>query len=593
VCSILGINRQLSQDNLDNILKDLFSRGKDDAQTKIYPNSSFGHTRLNIVSTQTNGIQPMVVDNLLIVFNGEIYNYKELIKQHNLKITTNTDTEVHIKLYQKYKEDFLNLLNGSFSFCIYDISCDSYFCVRDRYGKKPFYYFASDSRFAFCSMIKPLIKLLGLKISINKVALSQYLQYFVPLEPNTFYKDIFKLPKGSYLTYCNNTLKIKKYYKIKPKQIITNETKAIKKIEQILLESINKRIDTRLNIGAFLSGGIDSSLISSIVSKVFHKQLDTFSIGYETYTKYDELQYANLVAKDIKSNHHVINLTKKDFIDSLDVVFDILEEPHADPATIALYHLSKQINQNNIKIALSGEGSDELFLGYDNYQKFYQYYCFKDTLTKEQKKFLKNISASFADNKEAIYLKRVLNDETIYNSFGELFTPSQRKKLLKKVANFKQEKPKNDPIAWMSYIDMKIWLGDALLSKVDKITMANNIETRNPFLDFHLVDFVFSIKSDLKLSNTNKYLLKQVAKKYLPNTIINRPKKGFNTPYNEWLFEYFGTKLYDDIIQTNQQTQLFNQEYIDFLYHNAKQNKLKQQFYALWHFCRWYNQTFL
>ena len=590
MCGILGTNYN-KKELFSKALKLLENRGVDFCDIKQIDFNLFGHTRLSIVDLKDEANQPMVFDDILVVFNGELYNYKELKKEHNLSCVTTSDTEVLIRLYQKYDIKFLNFLNGAFSFCIYDIKKRRYFCVRDRYGKKPFFYYQKDGKFIFSSLIKPILTLLETTSPLNKVALSQYLQYFVPLEPNTFYKDIFKLPKASYLLYENGKLTIKKYYKINTYKSIYDEKTALKKIEELLFDAVQKRIECDVNVGTLLSGGIDSSLISSIYSKISGKSIDTFSIGYSQYQKYSELEYANIVAKNIKSNHTQVQLNKKDFISSLYDVFDALEEPHADPAAIPLYHLTKKIKQNGIKTVLSGEGSDELFLGYDNYAKFLKYYNFKDTLQPNQIEFLDDIIGALQTNtKESEYLRRVIKGENIYNSFGEIYTQIQRKKLLKKVANFKSEKPKKDPVDWMSYIDMKIWLGEALLSKVDKICMANSIENRNPFLDYRVVDTVFSIDSRLKVGDTNKYLLKKIASKYIPNQIITRAKKGFNSPFNEWLFDEFGNKLLQDIEKVNKQTGLFNETYIKLIYNEAKQNRFKQHFYALWHFSKWYLQ---
>jgi len=592
MCGIIGTNYNFSCD-FKQVTKMMDQRGPDNCDIKQIANNLFGHTRLSIIDLDNEANQPMIFDDILIVFNGEIYNYDELIHEHNLKCETKSDTEVLIRLYQKYNIEFLSFLNGAFSFCIYDIKKDKYFCARDRYGKKPFFYYLKDDKFIFCSQIKPIIKLLGYTPKLNKTALSQYLQYFTPLAPNTFYTDINKLDKASYLVFENKKLIIKKYYKIKTYKAIKDENIALKKIEELLFDSVKQRLKSDVEVGTLLSGGIDSSLISTIYSKNTNHKINTFSIGYKTHKKYSELPYANLVAKNINSNHLALQIDQEDFIDSLEDVFENLEEPHGDPASIPLFHLTKQINKQGIKTVLSGEGSDELFLGYDNYAKFLKYYKFANTLSDEQNGFLDEIVSSFGDNKEAQYLKRVIKKQTIYNSFGEIYTQVQKKRLLKKVATFKNENPKKDPVDWMSYIDMKIWLGEALLSKVDKMAMANSVETRNPFLDFRLVDSVFSIDSNLKIGDTNKYLLKKVATKYLPNKIINRVKKGFNSPFNEWLFSEYKDKLLQDILYVNKQTDLFNEKYIHYIHNEAKQNRLKQHFYALWHFCKWYYKNYL
>jgi len=592
MCGIVGTNFNPNLDFLKvtNIMK---SRGPDNTSVLLHENNFFGHTRLSIVDLDEEANQPMLFDDLLIVFNGEIYNYDELKISEDLKCTTASDTEVLIRLYQKYDVNFLHLLNGAFSFCLYDKKRDRFFCARDRYGKKPFYYYVKNNKFIFSSMIKPIISILGFTPKLNKVALSQYLQYFVPLAPNTFYTDINKLDSASYLLYENNTISIKKYYKIKTYKKIDDEKIAVKNIEDLLYSSVEQRLKCDVEVGTLLSGGIDSSLISTMYSQITNHQINTFSVGYKTHTKYSELPYARLVANNINSNHTALEIGQKEYIDSLEDVFENLEEPHADPAAIPLYLLTKEINKQGIKTVLSGEGSDELFLGYDNYAKFLKYYEFSNSLDDKQTSFLNEIISSLGGNKEAEYLRRVVKKENIYNSFGEIYTSSQRKKLLKKVANFKSESPKKDPVDWMSYIDTKIWLGEALLSKVDKMSMANSVETRNPFLDFRLVDTAFSINSSLKVGDTNKYLLKKVASKYIPEKIIHRQKKGFNSPFNEWLFSEYGDKLLEEIKRTNLMTDLFNDDYITFIYENAKQNKLKQHFYALWHFCIWYNKIYL
>ncbi|MEA3315525.1 MAG: asparagine synthase (glutamine-hydrolyzing) [Campylobacterota bacterium] len=591
MCGILGTNFKVN--NFFDKVNIMNHRGPDFSDTFNINNKYFGHTRLSIIDLDDEANQPMIFDDIIIVFNGEIYNYKELIVSENLKCVTKSDTEVLIRLYQKYDTNFLNLLNGMFSFTIYDIKKDRYFCVRDRYGKKPFFYYFKNNQFVFSSMIKPIINIIGYTPPLNKVALSQYLQYFIPLSPNTFYNDILQLDKSSYMILQNNRLEIKKYYKIKTHKSIFEEKIALKNIEDILFDSVDVRIKSDVNMGTLLSGGIDSSLISSIYSKISDKKIDTFSVGYKTNKKYCELDYANIVAKDIKSNHTPIEISQNEFIESLEDVFEHLETPHSDPAAIPLYHLMKTIKNSNIKSVLSGEGSDEIFLGYDNYSKFLEYYKFKDTLSNYQNSFLNNIISSMGGNKEVEYLRRVIKKETIYNSFGEIFTSAQRKKLLKKVANFKQEREKKNSIDWMSYIDIKIWLGDALLSKVDRISMSSSIEVRNPFLDYRLVDYSFKIDSNLKVGDTNKYLLKKIADKYIPKEIIDRPKKGFNSPFNEWLFIEYKDKLLEDILYVNNKTDIFNEKYLKYIYENAKQNKLKQHFYAIWLFCRWYRKNYL
>lgn len=593
MCGIVGCNYDAGVDFKD-VTHILDKRGPDNCGVKNIGDNFFGHTRLSIIDLDDEANQPMVYDEILIVFNGEIYNFDELKISEKLDCKTLSDTEVLIRLYQKYDTEFLHLLNGAFSFCIYDIKKDRYFCARDRYGKKPFFYWEKEGRFIFSSMIKPIIRVLGFIPKLNKAALSQYLQYFVPLAPNTFYQGIQKLDKASYLIFEKGKSSVKRYYKIKTYKAIKDEDTALEKVEELLVDAVKQRLKSDVEVGTLLSGGIDSSLISTIYSQNTNHRINTFSVGYKTHKKYSELPYANLVAGKIKSNHLALEIAQEDFIESLDEVLENLEEPHADPAAVPLFHLTREIKKQGIKTVLSGEGSDELFLGYDNYAKFLKYYSFADTLSGEQFEFLDDIIGALQTNtKESEYLKRVVKKQNIYNSFGEIYTDTQRKRLLKKVATFKTENPKKDPVDWMSYIDMKIWLGEALLSKVDKICMANSVENRNPFLDYRLVDTVFSIKSDIKTGDTNKYLLKKIAKRYIPDEIINRSKKGFNSPFNEWLFNEYDQKLLDDILYVNDQAGLFNEKYLRYIFNEARQNRFKQHFYALWLFCKWYKKTYL
>ncbi|XPV68439.1 MAG: asparagine synthase (glutamine-hydrolyzing) [Halarcobacter sp.] len=592
MCGILGTN--FISDNFKLALENLNNRGPDFNSFLKIDSKQFGHTRLAIIDLDKEANQPMVFDDILIVFNGEIYNYKQLIKDENLICKTSSDTEVLIRLYQKYQLNFLNKLNGMFSFCIYDMKKEKYFCARDRYGKKPFFYYFKDNKFIFSSSIKSIIKILGTTPPLNKIALSQYVQYFVPLSANTFYKDIDSLEAASYLTFQNNTIEKKKFYKINTYKAIKDEKTALDKIEETLIKSVESRLVADVEVGSLLSGGVDSSLISAIYSKISSKKIHTFSIGYDEYKNYCELEYANITAKHINSNHTAVSIGKKDFIEYLEDSLDTLEQPHADSAAIPLNILTKKIKDSNIKTVLSGEGSDEIFLGYDNYKKFLGYYEFEKSLNSSQNQFLNSIISALQNNtKESEYLRRIIKKEPLYNSFGEIFSDIQKRKLFKKVPTFKSETAKKDPVDWMSYIDLKIWLGEALLSKVDRISMGNSIEVRTPFLDYNLVNLLFSIDSKLKVGNTNKYLLKKIASKYIPDTIINRPKKGFNSPFNEWLLQEYGNSVLELILQVNKNSKIFNEDYLIKIFELAKNRKFKQHLWTLFVFSKWYKKNYM
>ncbi|MFY9080504.1 asparagine synthase (glutamine-hydrolyzing) [Aliarcobacter butzleri] len=595
MCGIIGTN--FLNERFDKSLELLHHRGPDFQNSIKIGNKQFGHTRLAIIDLDEEANQPMIFDDILLVFNGEIYNYKELIHVEHLECKTKSDSEVLIRLYQKYGFDFLNKLNGMFSFCIYDMKKDLYFCARDRYGKKPFFYYFKDNKFIFSSSIKSILNLLDYKPNLNKVALSKYMQYFVSFGEDTFYQDIYKLESASYMIYEPNKaceLQKKKYYKINTYKAIKEEKQALNDIEELLFKSVEYRLNSDVEVASFLSGGIDSSLISALYTKILGKKINTFSIGYDEYKNYCELDFAQITAKHINSNHHPVEINQKEYIKHFEQTLDMLEEPHGDSAAIPLNILTKQINKAGIKTVLSGEGSDEIFLGYDNYAKFLKYYEFEKSLSNEQNLFLNDIIGALQNNtKESEYLRRIVKKQNLYNSFGEIYTDIQRKRLFKKVPTFKSETAKQDPVDWMSYIDLKIWLGESLLSKVDRISMGNFLEVRTPFLDFNLVNYMFSVESHIKVGDTNKYLLKKIASKYIPNEIINRTKKGFNSPFNEWLNKEYKDKILDVIVEVNNETNLFNHEYILHIYELSKSNKFKQHLYSLFIFSLWYKKEYL
>lgn len=595
MCGIIGTN--FLNERFDKSLELLHHRGPDFQNSIKIGNKQFGHTRLAIIDLDEEANQPMIFDYILLVFNGEIYNYKELIHVEHLECKTKSDSEVLIRLYQKYGFDFLNKLNGMFSFCIYDMKKDLYFCARDRYGKKPFFYYFKDNKFIFSSSIKSILKLLDYKPNLNKVALSKYMQYFVSFGEDTFYQDIYKLEAASYMIYEPNKsheLQKKKYYKINTYKAIKDEKQALNDIEELLFKSVEYRLNSDVEVASLLSGGIDSSLISALYTKISGKKINTFSVGYDEYKNYCELDFAQITATHINSNHNPVIINQKEYIKHFEQTLDILEEPHGDSAAIPLNILTKQIHKAGIKTVLSGEGSDEIFLGYDNYAKFLKYYEFEKSLSNEQNLFLNDIIGALQNNtKESEYLRRIVKKQNLYNSFGEIYTDIQRKRLFKKVPTFKSETAKQDPVDWMSYIDLKIWLGESLLSKVDRISMGNSLEVRTPFLDVNLVNYMFSVESHIKVGDTNKYLLKKIASKYIPNEIINRTKKGFNSPFNEWLNKEYKDKILDVIVEVNNETNLFNHEYILHIYKLSKSNKFKQHLYSLFVFSLWYKKEYL
>jgi len=527
MCGIVGTN--FSSKEFDSSVELLKHRGPDNQTSISYKNNQFGHTRLSIIDLDNEANQPMEFDDIIITFNGEIYNFQELIKNENLHCITKSDTEVLIRLYQKYDTDFLNKLNGMFSFCIYDKKKDKFFCARDRFGKKPFYYYFKDGKFIYASEIKSILLLIENKVNINKEAIYEYLEYGSSIAPNTIYENIYKLKHSCFLTVSENELEIDYYYDYANfKTAVYDEKTAVKKIEDTLIKSLEYRLVSDVEIGSFLSGGLDSSLLSSMYSNITNQKINTFSIGYNEHKNYCELNYAEKASKHVKSNHHQFTIDKNDFLSTIDSFINIMDEPFADSASIPTYLLSKFTHQHNIKVALSGEGSDEIFLGYDLYHN-------------------------------------LLKSKNEYSGFNKGFESNLNK-------NFKSSY--NYPNQF-SYIDLNIWVPEILMNKVDKMAMASSLEVRSPFLDHNLVSLLFSIDDKIKVGNTNKYLLKKVAKKYLPDEIIHRRKKGFSSPYIEWIEQEYNINLKDYIIKNLIKSDIFSFKEIEYSKNYDFNNKQK------------------
>ena len=582
MCGIIGTN--FASKKFNDAVNLLNHRGPDNQGIVEYNNNQFGHTRLSIIDLDNEANQPMEFDDIIITFNGEIYNYQELIKSENLQCLTQSDTEVLIRLYQKYNTDFLNKLNGMFSFCIYDKKKDKFFCGRDRFGKKPFYYYFKDGRFIYASEIKSILKLLNTKPYMNKTALYEYLSFMTPINDTTFYENIKKLPAGYFLSVEKDTINIEKYYDIDAIETKEyKESEVLEKIEELLIDSVKLRLTSDVEVATLLSGGLDSSLTSALYAQYSEKQINTFCIGYEEHTHYSELPFAKIAAEHIGSNHHEVILTKKDFIETIDKMLEHTDEPFGDSASIPTYFLSQYIHNQGIKVALSGEGSDESFLGYDNYFRMLQYYQSNP------------IEKPFDLTKEWEFDNRKLNSQDIYQTCGETFTEKQKELLFK---NYKAddylEKYKTDypPFKWLTYIDFKIWIAEVLMTKIDKMSMAHSLELRAPFLDYRLVDFMLGVEEKLKVGTTNKSLLKQVAKKYLPSGIIHREKKGFGSPFIEWLYEEYGDEILTTILDVNKKCNLFNEEFVIFLYNEAKEKRFKQHIWNLYIFARWFHKNY-
>ncbi len=564
MCAIFGIIGE-NIEFVRNSLNLMNNRGEDFSDVKSNTKYTFGFNRLAIENIEINN-QPLKIDDKLFVFNGEIYNYKELIDKYNLN--AKTEIEVISKLWEKFGVEFVKLLDGMFAIAIFD---KKLYLFRDEFGKKPLFF----TKYAFSSDIKPLLTLVEKRI--NYKALSEYFAYNSSIAPNTIYEGIYKLPSGCYFDG-----EIKRWYDF---ERIENKKIKIENvaydIENLLTDSIKKRLMGDVEIGSLLSGGVDSSLIVAIASK--YKKIDTFSIGYDGFENYDERKYAKIVANYLGVKNFDFVLTKKKFFENFENVLDSMQEIISDSSFFAAYELAQNIP---LKVVLSGEGSDELFLGYRRYDEYLEF--FKSYLP--NKKWLKKyLERHYEDIKEWEIFRRFFNDEDVFRGINETFFDRQIKKLLKKNA-FSVEY-KRFLKGWGSfdftYFDLKVWIGEVLLSKLDKMFMSNSIEARSPFLDRKLVEFVFSLPEEVR--GNKKWIIKEIAKKYLPKEIIFRRKKGFAIPFYEWLREEGELKR---IIDINRKTKILNEEYLKEIIKTGHK-RYKQHIWSLYLFSRWIEKEFL
>jgi len=601
MCGIFGIVGSYDEKVAKSALEKLTHRGRDNCGIVQQENLFFAHHRLSIVDSGVVAHQPFKYNNLLLSFNGEIYNFRELKKelQNGFNFKTQSDSEVIITSYLKWGVEFVNHLRGMFAIALMD--GDSLYLFRDRLGKKPLFFIDLDS-FIFASEIKALTPFLK-KHELNKDALLSYLSFLAPTPPHTFFKGIQKLASGEYLCYKNRKVEVKRYFDIleSSQRIITNRDEAIYKIENLLNESINLRLDSNLPMASLLSGGIDSATINGYAIRNGVK-LQTYTLGYKEFKKYDERSNAKKTADFLGVENREVIISQDDFLNSIDGVLNTLDEPLNDPASVPLYLLFNEIQKDGYKIVLSGEGSDELFLGY---RQYFEYLDIEKASTLKHKNWLKNyFKANYSQNREWEHYKRIFNNSLLFRTSGECFTDLQKNNLLKMNVKDNQalkylqpyrdryeESSYVDESSWYSYIDLNLFQAEHFLTKLDRVSMAHTIESRTPFLDHKLVELVFSLSPELRYKDgVTKSLLKEVVKPMLNDEILTRKKKGFSNPYMEYLLS---SNRLDVIKEVNKQTGMFKTKELSEYLESAKTGGFKQHIWGLYVLSEWIKKWML
>lgn len=562
ICGIVDYKNKIKNKDIKKLLGSIRHRGPDDKGIYIENSENYslalGHTRLSILDLSSKAHQPMGLNlktgsiifidknlenaDIIISYNGEIYNFLEIKEKYKLKTETKSDTEIILKLYNKLGFACVKEFNGMWAFCIYDKRKNILFFSRDRLGKKPLYYFWNKNKFIFCSELKGILELLKINNieSIDKNSLEFYFSLgFIPA-PYSIFKNVYKLEARQNLILNLKTKEISKfsYWDISDYEPIKKKSLLIEKAKELLESSTKLRLRSDVPIGSFLSGGLDSSTITAIAKKFLQKdKLYTFSIGFEG--KYDESKYILIVSKHLKTIHNHSYFNKEDFENIKDKYSYIYDEPFADPSGFPTYKLCS-LARKYVKVALSGDGGDEIFGGY----KFY-IYLKQLSILNFFPKFLLKILYKFSENKILFNYKNYI----IYNSIKYLLDNDLNNILkikfyilndwIKEKLKICLEKSKGNLIETFRIFDLLYrTLPDNFLVKIDRASMANSLEVRSPFLDYRFVEFSQQIPTEYKVSFfKGKLLLREIIKNYLPKEILKRGKQGFEPPLEKWLLE--------------------------------------------------------
>lgn len=602
MCGISGVVRldprqQVSQSDLKRMCDTIVHRGPDDEGYHVRGNVGLGMRRLSIIDL-AGGHQPISNEDgcIWIVFNGEIYNFDELrteLRHKGHEFSTNSDTEVIVHAYEEYGDDCVNRLNGMFAFAIWDDRNQKLLLARDRVGIKPLYYYAGSDCLVFGSELKAILEYPGIPRDLDHAALDTFLTFEYIPAPSSIFKNIKKLKPGHLLTLQGGKVSIRKYWDVAGERLEGSEEELGRSLYEILKDAVRMRLISDVPLGAFLSGGVDSSTIVCMMSEIMDRPVKTFSIGFDD-PSYNELDYARAVARHFGTDHYDL-VIQPDIVGLVESLVGAMDEPFADVSMFPTFLVSK-LARENVTVVLSGDGGDELFAGYDWYvadrlERRYRVLpgIVRNTLIPSlvnlipptsQKKGVVNKIKRFvegsvqsprlrhfrwntfqtAQTKNRLYgdaMKSSLNGHNPYETFTEYLETNDG----------------GDPLWQSQYADIKTYLVDDILTKVDRMSMAVSLEARTPFLDHRVVEFAAGLPSDLKLNgSTTKYLLKKAMKGKLPDDVLKRRKEGFSIPIKNWLKDELRPMM-EEVLSADRLKDegLFNPQYVEVL----KQQHLK------------------
>lgn len=605
MCGITGFisKDKNKEEKLDKMLNRIIHRGPDAEGKYIDDDVALGHRRLSIIDLK-GGVQPMFNSdkNLVIVFNGEIYNYKELKKELEDKgysFSTTSDTEVLLYGYQEYRENIVDRLRGMFAFVIWDIASKELFGARDHFGIKPFYYYKEDDKFMFASEIKAFLDNEDFVKELNRDVIPEYLRFNYSPSNETFFKNVYKLAPGHYFKYKDGNLDVERYFKVSFEENDTSFEDLVDSISKCMKDSVNHHMLSDVEVGSFLSSGIDSSYLVSLA-----KPNKTYTVGYDI-PKYDEISYAKDLTDKLGINNTSRKISRDEYFDIIPKIMYHLDEPIADPAAVALYFVA-ELASRDVKVVLSGEGADEFFGGYNYYRRDID--CAKYLrIPFWIRKIIGSLAGLLPARRGLNFLVR--NGKSLedgYIGVTSIFSEKETKKLITYKNNSRRnrditksvydENKSSSNISKMQAIDINFWLAKDIFQKADKMTMANSIEGRVPFTDIEVFKLARTIPDKYKVTKENtKVALREAAKKDIPNESYKKKKLGFPVPLREWLKEDDIYNSVRDKFNSGISLELFNNKMLNKLLDDHKNNRCDnyKKIWCVYCFLVWYDEFFV
>ncbi len=549
----------------------ILHRGPDDEGILIRGNVGLGFRRLSIIDL-AGGHQPLASENesIHIIFNGEIYNFleqREILLKKGYRFRTVSDTEVILHLYEEYGVDCLEHLRGMFAFAIWDENKQQLFCARDRFGIKPFYYYTDQEKFVFGSEIKAILKAEGIDRTLSVDGLDSYFSLGYISSDLSIYKNIRKLQPGHYLLISlkNNSPEIRKYWEVcfEPDHS-RSEKQWLEEIEDCFSETVKLHMISDVPLGAFLSGGIDSSSVVAMMAKNSNRPIKTFSIGFKEQ-KFNELEYARAVVEKYGCEHHE-QIVEPESIGLLPKLVNLYDEPYADSSAIPTYYVSK-FAREHVTVVLSGDGGDELFAGYDIYRYFKNVHRYSTSSPGFNRLFWGGINRMIPQKVAGKGLTYYLSqNRDLLGAYLAIWTKKERRELILDPygvngnasgselfkAGILKENPHHDFITNQQYLDIKTYMVDDILTKVDRASMTNSLEVRVPILDHKFAELSFRIPGSLKMNgNDQKYIFKKALAPHLPGSILNHAKQGFSVPLSVWFKDDLKKYVQDTLFSEN------------------------------------------